>query len=130
MIRRPPRSTRTDTLFPYTTLFRSGVHEAGWRWRCLREPFALPGGRFTRHAAPADQLCPAPGVAEAWQRRRGPAAGRGAADPAPAQRGVARARLGARSPEGTQIGKPDGWEHGCPDVYMSVVAVSFKKNNK
>src|SRR3546814_5341297 len=27
MIRRPPRSTRTDTLFPYTTLFRSD----GWR---------------------------------------------------------------------------------------------------
>src|SRR3546814_9920976 len=25
MIRRPPRSTRTDTLFPYTTLFRSQV---------------------------------------------------------------------------------------------------------
>src|SRR3546814_5773232 len=32
MIRRPPRSTRTDTLFPYTTLFRSlldlRIHEA------------------------------------------------------------------------------------------------------
>src|SRR3546814_5405921 len=28
MIRRQPRSTRTDTLFPYTTLFRSG---AGWK---------------------------------------------------------------------------------------------------
>src|SRR3546814_18895296 len=29
MIRRPPRSTRTDTLFPYTTLFRApGVDEA------------------------------------------------------------------------------------------------------
>src|SRR3546814_13046624 len=29
MIRRPPRSTRTDTLFPYTTLFRSvrGAHQ-------------------------------------------------------------------------------------------------------
>src|SRR3546814_5629258 len=27
MIRRPPRSTRTDTLFPYTTLFRSHVSE-------------------------------------------------------------------------------------------------------
>src|SRR3546814_16012736 len=27
MIRRPPRSTRTDTLFPYTTLFRSGQGE-------------------------------------------------------------------------------------------------------
>src|SRR3546814_3657941 len=26
MIRRPPRSTRTDTLFPYTTLFRSRYH--------------------------------------------------------------------------------------------------------
>src|SRR3546814_15629431 len=28
MIRRPPRSTRTDTLFPYTTLFRSKPEEA------------------------------------------------------------------------------------------------------
>src|SRR3546814_12945979 len=27
MIRRPPRSTRTDTLFPYTTLFRSEMHD-------------------------------------------------------------------------------------------------------
>src|SRR3546814_3228681 len=27
MIRRPPRSTRTDTLFPYTTLFRSAQYE-------------------------------------------------------------------------------------------------------
>src|SRR3546814_8204285 len=34
MIRRPPRSTRTDTLFPYTTLFRSdgvGIHRAQFR---------------------------------------------------------------------------------------------------
>src|SRR3546814_10588699 len=32
MIRRPPRSTRTDTLFPYTTLFRSENEKAGpWR---------------------------------------------------------------------------------------------------
>src|SRR3546814_13211142 len=29
MIRRPPRSTRTDTLFPYTTLFRSFSSAAG-----------------------------------------------------------------------------------------------------
>src|SRR3546814_14979655 len=28
MIRRPPRSTRTDTLFPYTTLFRSNIKKA------------------------------------------------------------------------------------------------------
>src|SRR3546814_3471130 len=32
MIRRPPRSTRTDTLFPYTTLFRSGGDEI----QCVR----------------------------------------------------------------------------------------------
>src|SRR3546814_10642243 len=32
MIRRPPRSTRTDTLFPYTTLFRSP------RLRCPKSP--------------------------------------------------------------------------------------------
>src|SRR3546814_5252904 len=30
MIRRPPRSTRTDTLFPYTTLFRSDDRRGGW----------------------------------------------------------------------------------------------------
>src|SRR3546814_5244799 len=34
MIRRPPRSTRTDTLFPYTTLFRSG----GARRVAMRRP--------------------------------------------------------------------------------------------
>src|SRR3546814_1049700 len=36
MIRRPPRSTRTDTLFPYTTLFRSecfGKSRALWHTR-------------------------------------------------------------------------------------------------
>src|SRR3546814_8109107 len=33
MIRRPPRSTRTDTLFPYTTLFRSTPSGGKlWRW--------------------------------------------------------------------------------------------------
>src|SRR3546814_8914535 len=31
MIRRPPRSTRTDTLFPYTTLFRSSPYRAASR---------------------------------------------------------------------------------------------------
>src|SRR3546814_8761027 len=31
MIRRPPRSTRTDTLFPYTTLFRSAGGNGGHR---------------------------------------------------------------------------------------------------
>src|SRR3546814_21062370 len=41
MIRRPPRSTRTDTLFPYTTLFRSTRQEAHLRHRrkFLHGPF-------------------------------------------------------------------------------------------
>src|SRR3546814_10374562 len=35
MIRRPPRSTRTDTLFPYTTLFRSAVVDDQQRQRFI-----------------------------------------------------------------------------------------------
>src|SRR3546814_2086966 len=35
MIRRPPRSTRTDTLFPYTTLFRSGLVGKHRRLGCV-----------------------------------------------------------------------------------------------
>src|SRR3546814_12366889 len=58
MIRRPPRSTRTDTLFPYTTLFRSlgpggramalPRHRRG---RTLRPLGPFPGGvhRADRH---------------------------------------------------------------------------------
>src|SRR3546814_12141315 len=45
MHRRPPRSTRPDTLFPYTTLFRS-EEETGYRaahWRTVGEFFSSPG---------------------------------------------------------------------------------------
>src|SRR3546814_6507961 len=37
MIRRPPRSTRTDTLFPYTTLFRSSFNIRGEPIVCTPE---------------------------------------------------------------------------------------------
>src|SRR3546814_15811049 len=44
MIRRPPRSTRTDTLFPYTTLFRSALftqrHTLIAQWALLATRFA------------------------------------------------------------------------------------------
>src|SRR3546814_14592586 len=59
MIRRPPRSTRTDTLFPYTTLFRSALKSL-----CQ----ALDGGEYERLAPlllfdqvelnQPDQVCP------------------------------------------------------------------------
>src|SRR3546814_5175282 len=52
IIRRPPRSTRTDTLFPYTTLFRSPRQAIGRHDRLcdrLRGSFA--------HSAADDGLC-------------------------------------------------------------------------
>src|SRR3546814_10187256 len=46
MIRRPPRSTRTDTLFPYTTLFRSVLAAARDRARASRRTAnSSPGWR-------------------------------------------------------------------------------------
>src|SRR3546814_20230509 len=55
IIRRPPRSTRTDTLFPYTTLFRSlaAVGAAGKR-RPGRRGGAEHGGRHLRDRPVAD----------------------------------------------------------------------------
>src|SRR3546814_7581389 len=44
MIRRPPRSTRTDTLFPYTTLFRSDRLDMGDRL-ADRHRLVLPVGQ-------------------------------------------------------------------------------------
>src|SRR3546814_414618 len=93
MIRRPPRSTRTDTLFPYTTLFRSlgaacrgrraGAHlgVGGLRPAAVAVPAAV---RLSRHSAVAAALLPrAPGAPRgrrALGHRRG-GAGDGAAVP-------------------------------------------------
>src|SRR3546814_1704965 len=52
MIRRPPRSTRTDTLFPYTTLFRSpcrrAVHQQTASAHQQRLPRTLSGSHSVR----------------------------------------------------------------------------------
>src|SRR3546814_9646060 len=51
MIRRPPRSTRTDTLFPYTTLFRS--------WRRQRRLRSTPAAAsVSLHEIDATIVCP------------------------------------------------------------------------
>src|SRR3546814_5725262 len=63
MIRRPPRSTRTDTLFPYTTLFRSAIRPRRERRVAQNEDPFVPRNRqvrsdahgtvaFGRHAEP------------------------------------------------------------------------------
>src|SRR3546814_20100205 len=78
MIRRPPRSTRTDTLFPYTTLFRSSelIHSGCHLPAGLPDPFDLalvdhrvriPACRYlarpdVRHAPPAQGRGHLPGV--------------------------------------------------------------------
>src|SRR3546814_1262147 len=62
MIRRPPRSTRTDTLFPYTTLFRSqagsqtDAARSGQR-RAEGAAEVFRGGRGTVSGADPDRWC-------------------------------------------------------------------------
>src|SRR3546814_4595680 len=49
MIRRPPRSTRTDTLFPYTTLFRSKEKHPEYyeKAKAYEKPYEASGNTFT-----------------------------------------------------------------------------------
>src|SRR3546814_4896091 len=69
MRRRPPRSTRTDTLFPYTTLFRSLVgNRAGQRFDVLERAGNALDVFFAQHLVQAlDQ--PVGGVGDVLQRR-------------------------------------------------------------
>src|SRR3546814_1295946 len=55
MIRRPPRSTRTDTLFPYTTLFRSMARPG--RVAAMPDNIRHPAGMTPALAAAALTLC-------------------------------------------------------------------------
>src|SRR3546814_7569346 len=94
MIRRPPRSTRTDTLFPDTTLFRS---DAGDRRSAARRSGGAAGAPG-RHAS---------GGAAVAAGRRAAAPGLPAVDLPPGQRGAAAvpdvvvpARTGRRRPRG------------------------------
>src|SRR3546814_2443238 len=79
MIRRPPRSTRTDTLFPYTTLFRSPVERASRRTIRTHPDGALPADRIAQdrkgsHPQTADhaaRLCREAILARTISRRSG-----------------------------------------------------------
>src|SRR3546814_1274061 len=67
MIRRPPRSTRTDTLFPYTTLFRSA--EIGGYAADITRTFPV-NGRFSKEQRALHDLVGAAQAAALAQARR------------------------------------------------------------
>src|SRR3546814_13734931 len=53
--RRPPRSTRTDTLFPYSTLFRSSAYEEVWYQKARHSAGLLLDGFFCRSQLAGDR---------------------------------------------------------------------------
>src|SRR3546814_19263850 len=110
MIRRPPRSTRTDTLFPYTTLFRS-VDVIG-RGCCRPAGHAIAEPRV---------FCAA---------RYGDGRGKGAVvrrRAIPAQIGLARNVKSHRADDSMaeqEIGRASGRESGCQYGWISEVDVA------
>src|SRR3546814_5207445 len=72
MIRRPPRSTRTDTLFPYTTLFRSCAAAGDRGHRAVAPRAGDPCVAPRRHLVSPDHRAaqPEPAVADGLRRRR------------------------------------------------------------
>src|SRR3546814_18259796 len=120
MIRRPPRSTRTDTLFPYTTLFRS----------------LLGRSRTTVHSRAAAQLFMV--VLSQLLAAEGPGAATGPYVGKPRTRGTSgrpSLRRGnppvgfAQRPRSAEIGRASSRERGCQYVLIVVVAVLLNKKN-
>src|SRR3546814_16348782 len=108
MIRRPPRSTRTDTLFPYTTLFRSADATCPPQIKIAPAPHSF-----------ADTL---PIAAAAHESRaaalvRGTDAAQGTIVAAPLRAALPRSALesAARYYRGRarEIGRASGWERVC-----------------
>src|SRR3546814_15272951 len=119
MIRRPPRSTRTDTLFPYTTLFRAlplrvEKLDAGGRSR-LETLAHQCGGAVRRSLRPGGAGDAQPPGAEAGTRILAVAQGIEHRLP------ILRRR---------QIGRASCRERECRDVYLSVGAGTLKKKKK
>src|SRR3546814_15385316 len=115
MIRRPPRSTRTDTLFPYTTLFRS-MRDGDW---ARFEERDIPGKFLDKEGRPATY---------AMLLERADKALRDHITPAlldermrAAKRGVERIRAAI------EIGRASCRERGCQDVENPGVAVTLKQ---
>src|SRR3546814_19112887 len=122
MIRRPPRSTRTDTLFPYTTLFRSldldiGIDSTAWQSLALANAMTA----MATSRCHAWHSVGALGVIELTAPGR-------SAHVAPGLR-----RIGLSGGERRyfdQIGRASWRERVGPYVSISVVPATFNKKKK
>src|SRR3546814_11106902 len=98
MLRRPPRSTRTDTLFPYTTLFR------------LRDVPALSDGQGAERAAPSRPVRAGAGLRSMFETE---------VPPQPRPLDAVRVTVGGRTgrlilPERVRVAFDDGQEVEAP----------------
>src|SRR3546814_12412697 len=96
MIRRPPRSTRPDTLFPYTTLFRSA--------RCARALIRPPGTSLRSPALRSAQCVQASG-------RKAVAAGRDRLPDSRKELAAEAAPTPSRGPESRRLDSPPAPYH-------------------
>src|SRR3546814_20504389 len=123
MIRRPPRSTRTDTLFPYTTLFRSpraGTRIAELERRARDRAAAQIASEHVERRPPLERrnAAVAPADADGELVAVDDAQATGAIGPQPPPQ-----RLRAARPTGRESGR----ERVCTYVVHSVCDVPLKK---
>src|SRR3546814_18114707 len=135
MKRLPPRSTRTYTLFPYTTLFRSSVPSSivgdkagilisiGIEWGILVSCAGVAMGAMASFVINAHASRPCPCTKPIW------------APPSPSQGGTGDMRIYLvvidESPEASvEIGKASCRERVCQYVYISVWYGSLKKKKQ
>src|SRR3546814_20574272 len=136
MIRRPPRSTRTDTLFPYTTLFRSLV-QAQNQLRTADQHIAAEVKRIVANASIQESIASqrAASLAGSVAQTQGKLASDNEASVRPAE--VVRNAESSRTPyqafldrqRQTGNGRASCREQRCPHGWNTVVAVSLQKNN-
>src|SRR3546814_19780719 len=126
MIRLPPRSTRTDTLFPYTTLFRSAVRPGPAHLRRHRPDPA-------QHHRRARARPPQGGQQRQDRRLQGPPQEHLRPQDLWAHRHALRALAPtdlAYLARWRKIGRASCRERVCQYVWISVGAVSLKKKKK
>src|SRR3546814_14046614 len=122
MIRRPPRSTRTDTLFPYTTLFRSRHRDAVADMRRARAvKLGIILDRLGQHRGVAVTRHLRAGALKRGEDRRSGAV-RTAGD-------ILALEIGERRPD-RKTGNAQSRETVCQYVTIPRVAVTVKKKQK